>query len=74
MFSTIVCTPKWISSHYSQSEILVGGRFIIVFEYDYHRLIERLKHHISTFHGNDWNELAHKMSTFAVWEFEDYQE
>lgn len=72
-FQVTVCTPKWLSTNHTQSEIIIGRHYLIVFEYDYHRLMSRINSIVAECTGDNWQEIALKLSRFAMWEFEDYQ-
>jgi hypothetical protein len=69
-----VCTPKWLERYHDKSEIISGRHHLIVFEYHYRRLIERIHGHILNFcTGETWDEISEKISQFALWEFEGYK-
>jgi hypothetical protein len=72
-FSIQVCTPDWLKSRHSETDILFGRHMILVFDYD----LDRIKSHIARYceHciGEDWQSVADKLSRIGQWEFEDYQ-
>lgn len=41
-FDFLVCTPRWLTETYSADEIVDGRHTLIMFEYDYPRLAEKL--------------------------------
>ena len=71
-FDIEVCTPKWLLSNYEKSEILFGRHLLIVFEYNFEQISNKIKKFIERCSGHDWNEVAKQISLIASWEFEDY--
>jgi len=71
-FDLTVCTPKWLLKQYDKDDIVVGRHHIIVFEYHYHKMIDFIKRLIESCEGDDWEEVAQKVSRYGMWEFEDY--
>jgi hypothetical protein len=73
-FDVMVCTPQWLISNKSKEDIIIGRHYLIVFEYDYERLMAYLKKYADAIDEKDWNGVAEKMSRIGRWEFEDYKE
>ena len=71
-FDVIVCTPKWLSENYKNDDIIIGLHYIIVFEYNYQQLYQKLLELICI-EENSWNEIAQKLSYIGKWEFENYK-
>lgn len=71
-FDIEICTPKWLLSNYKKTEIILGRHMVLVFEYNFQRLEDRIKKIISSSSGNTWSEIAEKLSKWAHWEFEGY--
>lgn len=71
-FEVVVCTPQWFLKNYHTSEVLIVRHKIIVFEYNYQRIIEAITKYISSCEGKDWPELGGKIGRLGYWEFEDY--
>ncbi|QEY26009.1 Imm8 family immunity protein [Neisseria zalophi] len=69
-----LCTPLWLQDNYSKSDIIIGRSYIIVFEFNYKRILSRLKNIIENITGDDWEEIGIKLSQLGLWEFEDYQD
>ncbi|MCF7484267.1 immunity 8 family protein [Vibrio sp. J1-1] len=71
-FGIQVCTPEWLKSRYSENDVLFGRHMMIVFDYD----IDRIKSHIVKYCdrcvGDNWSDIASKLSRIGLWEFEDY--
>ena len=74
IFDVQVCTPKWFLSTMKKNDVILGRHFLIVLEYDFDRIINRVRHLIETCTGNNWDEVAEKVSRIGHWEFEDYNE
>ena len=73
-FDFEVCTPKFLLCKYKQEDILFGRHKVIVFEYNYHRIINHIEKLVGRYEGQDWNDLANKIARYGYWEFEDYRE
>jgi hypothetical protein len=73
-FDIQVCTPKWMLENYKQDEIIIGRHYLIVMEYNYDRILQRIRSFCSRCEGSTWEEVAEKLNRLGHWEFEDYQE
>jgi hypothetical protein len=73
-FDIRVCTPQWFLVHYTKNEILVIRHTLLVFEYNYEKIYNRIKHEVEICTGNNWKEVASKVGRIGYWEFEDYEE
>jgi len=71
-FDIFVCTPEWLKQHHKTDDIVVGRNRLIIFEYNYDRLINFLTKYCSKCSGDTWEEIAEQMSRLAKWEFEDF--
>lgn len=74
IFGITVCTPNWLADNHGIDEILFLRHHLLVFEYNYNRIIDLLRKKIYSFTANNWDELSSKISEIAYWEFEDYHE
>jgi hypothetical protein len=72
-FDIMVCTPQWLIRNYQKSDMIFGRHYLIVFEYDYPKIYDKLKEYIGGIEGDTWNEIALKIGRIGKWEFEDYQ-
>jgi hypothetical protein len=72
-FDVLVCTPEWLKQRYKTFDIVAGRHHLIVFEYNYDRLVDFLERYCSGCSGETWQEVAEKMGRLAKWEFEDFQ-
>ena len=71
-FDLTVCTPKWLTQNYRLEDIVVGRHKLIVFEYDFHRLLRFLEAFCQRCTGSTWEEVAAQVSQLGRWEFESY--
>ena len=72
-FEIVVCTPKWLTEKYKAADVLLGLHKVIVFEYDYRRLRGFIEKFLMRCSGDNWNEVAGKVSLLGHWEFEGYR-
>lgn len=72
LFFSHVCTPKWMIENHQPEEIIIGGNYIIVFQYDYRALINRLKFYIGMCTGETWEDLVFQLTKLGTWEYEGY--
>jgi Immunity protein 8 len=70
-FDIIVCTPSWLKDRYPKDHILMGRSHLIVFEYDYVRMMKFLGEYCSGCCGQSWVEIANQLSRLGDWEFEN---
>lgn len=73
-FNVVVCTPKWLLNKYDENELILGKDKLIVFRFDMNRILARIRKLFDNCSGNDWNDIAMKLSRIGHWEFENYQE
>jgi hypothetical protein len=73
-FDVMICTPKWIIANSKISDIIFGRHYLIVFEYNYHRIYSKLKKIVERIEADTWNEIGVLIGRIGKWEFEDYQE
>ena len=72
-FDVHVCTPKWLMDNYNEYDIILGRNKLIVFKFDMQQILTRIKKLFDNCSGEDWSEIAIKLSRIGHWEFEDYQ-
>ena len=72
-FDVLICTPKWLEERFSKGQIIVGRHYLIVFEYNFNRIELFIKSYCEQCEGNNWQEVAAKLSRLGKWEFEDYR-
>jgi hypothetical protein len=73
IFGVTICTPKSFTDEFTNSDVIIPIHRVFVFRYDFHQIKTKLKHFVETRSGNNWHEIALKISKVAYWEFEDYQ-
>lgn len=78
-FNIIVVTPKWLLEKYAnpafaKDEIIIGRHYLIVFEYNFERIISFIRNYVENCTGDSWDEIAEKLARLGQWEFEDYRE
>ncbi|MDD1020248.1 immunity 8 family protein [Pseudomonas sp. TNT2022 ID1048] len=72
-FDIEVCTPKWIEENCAQDVVIIGSHYLIVREYNYKKIIESIRIFLLGCAGEDWGEVARKVSRLGLWEFEGYE-
>lgn len=73
-FDLQVCSPKWMIENYKREEVIIGRHHLIMMEYSYERMITSIENFLMSCEGNNWHEVASKLSRLGYWEFEDYIE
>lgn len=73
-FDIEICTPKWLMERYRKEDVIPGRHRLIIFEYNYQRLVQFIRDYCERWEGKSWEELAEKISRLGHWEFEDYKE
>ena len=71
-FDIQVCTPKWLQSNMKKADVIIGRHFLFVLEYHFDLIFSKIKKMIESCEGEDWDEVAQKISRIGFWEFEDY--
>jgi hypothetical protein len=72
-FDVVVCTPQWLLLKYQRNGLFFALHHLIMFQYDYTMLFSKLKSYIDNIHGDNWNDIAHKISYIGKWEFQNYK-
>ena len=72
-FDVVVCTPEFLARAHTQSDIVTGRHHLVVFEYNYHRLLQFFKEQCRRCSGQTWQEVAVCLGRLGKWEFEDYR-
>ncbi|MCP2230301.1 MULTISPECIES: immunity 8 family protein [Erwinia] len=70
-FDLFVCTPEWLCKHQWLPELM--RHTLLVRTYDLDEITKTITDHIDRCEGEDWMEIAQKLSRFFAWEYEDYQ-
>lgn len=72
-FDFVVATPEWLRRKYGEDAVIVGRPHLLVFRYDFKRLVSTVKSLVASIEGADWSEFGEKLGRFGHWEFEDYK-
>lgn len=74
-FRLLVCTPGWLEVmlRYEWGRAQWGRHMLIVLEYDFDLIKNKIVSYVESCTGNDFLEIAQKISKVASWEFEGYQ-
>ena len=72
-FDIQVCTPKWLMDHHEPTDVVLGRHYLIVFGYDYDRLLKVISSYCNECSGQTWREIATQLGRLGKWEFEDYR-
>ena len=59
-----ICTPKCLLSQYNVSEVILARNYIIVFEYNFERILNHIKKLINSVEGDTWGEVGQKLSRY----------
>lgn len=70
-FRVKICTPEWLCKHQWLPELMRNT--LLVRKYDLDEITKTITDYIDQCEGNDWMEIAQKLSRVFAWEFEDYQ-
>lgn len=72
-FDVMVCTPQWLKQRYKPTDILHPSNYLILFEYDYKRLVNFITKYCTRCSGETWEEIARQLSRLGHWEFTDFR-
>lgn len=70
-FDLFVCTPEWLCKHRWVPELM--RHTLLVRKYDLDEITRTITDYIDQCEGNDWMDIARKLSRVFAWEYEDYQ-
>ena len=72
-FGIMVCTPKWFaSSEPLRNSYLWTRGYLFVSEYNLDVIQGAIDKLCAQATGDNWAEVANKLSKYSIWEFEDY--
>lgn len=72
-FDIMVCTPEWLKRHNKPTDILIPLNYLIVFEYDFSRIMGFIEKYCSKCSGETWEEVATQVGRLGRWEFEGFK-
>lgn len=73
-FNIIVCTPIWFAENYITDPVVFGRGYIFVFEYNLEIIEKVIDEFCEKCIGENWMDVAQKVSRIGIWEFEDYKD
>lgn len=71
-FDIMVLTPKWLTENYNNNDIVFGFHHIIMFDYNYQLLLNKLINYIENINADNWDEFGNKINLIGKWEFSNY--
>jgi len=71
-FDFEVCTPGWLREQARLEGPLNGRHHVIIDTFNWPALQSYFQRLVNRCHGQDWHEIAAKLSRYGHWEFEDY--
>lgn len=71
-FDVVVCTPGWLEKKVIENSLYSGRHHLICSKFDLGQLIAFFEDYAREAEGENWQEVAEKLSRIAQWEFEDY--
>jgi hypothetical protein len=73
VFGFDTCSPRWLLANPPQKGFAFG-RWLLLPRWNYDIVVRSISDLCDRTSGQDWNEVAVKLSRMAYWEFEDYSE
>ena len=73
-FEIEVCSPKWLDAALRDEAVVSGRHRLFMSGFNYGALEAYVLKRVQQAEGPDWASVADKLSRWAAWEFEDYQE
>ncbi|HDS9361410.1 TPA: immunity 8 family protein [Enterobacter chengduensis] len=70
-FYLCICTPEWLCKHQWSTELV--RHTLLVRKYDLVEITNTITTYINQCEGNNWMDIALKLSRVFAWEYEDYQ-
>ena len=71
-FDFEVCTPGWLHELIRRDGPVNGRHHVIIDTFNWPALQTYFQKLVSRCQGQDWHEIATKLSRYGHWEFEDY--
>jgi hypothetical protein len=53
-----LCTPQWLTENHSEEDVIIGKALLIVFDYNYPRILQWLTRYVERCTGETWDEVA----------------
>jgi hypothetical protein len=74
LFYFHVCSPRWIEENPPPKGFEFMHSYLVLSRWDYATLLRALTDLCLHTEGEDWEQIAMKLSRYGAWEFEDYRE
>lgn len=71
-FDFDVCSPAWLADELGRRPLIAGRCRLFMAQFSYEAVEGYVLQQIAGATGDDWGEVAAKLSRWAYWEFEDY--
>ena len=71
IFGFNICNTKWIDENLESA--IFGKGLIIVNNYNFEKIKEKIENLCSKIQEDTWNDLAIRISRYGQWEYEDYK-
>jgi len=72
-FDIIVCTPRWFANvQFSNTSYKWGRAYLFIPEYNLDMVRDAIIKLCMQSTGSTWDEVAHKLGGYSIWEFQDY--
>lgn len=73
-FSITICSLLWLEKFLDSEKVMFGMNCIIVKEYNYAMIKSKIESFVGNCNGENWIEIANKISRISLWEFENYND
>lgn len=70
-YQVFLCTPEWLCKHRWAPEFM--RHTLLIRKYDLDEIKKFIENYIDQCEGEDWMEIAQKLSRVFAWEYEDFQ-
>ncbi|HHA3670969.1 TPA: immunity 8 family protein [Salmonella enterica subsp. enterica serovar Muenchen] len=70
-YQVFTCTPEWLCKYQWLPELM--RHTLLVRKYDLDEITKTITDYIDRCEGDNWMEIAQKLSRVFAWEYEDYQ-
>ena len=73
IFTIYVCTPSWVAKKVNEKIVYWPRHYLIVNCFDAITIRAFITEYANQCVGDNWREIAFKLSRLGYWEFEDYK-
>jgi hypothetical protein len=73
-FQVLVTDVAALANVVAHERFVIGRHYLIVSEFDQHKIEEFLRKRVGSAAAQDWESLAEQVGRIGFWEFEDYEE